>query len=405
MSRDESFEHLLGGGPTEPTPLGPVPDSDPVAAALRQALQAEALQVQPSPDGLLHIREAIGAGVSGGDRRVVWLAGGGPGRRWAPVLAAAAVLVAATAAGLVALGGPDDADHTAQPGPAAPTAVASTTGPSPERTATYSPHPTQSATQQPAPVSPTDAASGPGLPVYYPGVQGTRIALFREFHATTLSEPAARLQEAVTQALTRRPTDPDYSLPWAPGSAATTSWTPELITVDLNAAAAGTGLGSETATVAVQQLVFTATAAVGSTAPVAITVQGKAVDLFGVLSGAQPFTRGTGADDPRAAVWISSLGQGQSVPRGSLHVSGDGVNVFENTLSWTLTRDGVQVGTGPLMPTALGGGVLDTGQRGVWALDFSVTQPGSYELSVEVPDASNGEGSVVWKDTKGFVVR
>ena len=103
----------------------------------------------------------------------------------------------------------------------------------------------------------------PALPVYYLGLVGNSYRLFREFHplppADSGSSPgaiAARVQEAVTQAMSRPPDDPDYRTLWAAGAGARTTVGPDRISIVLNEAAAGglsvAGTGADA--IAIQQL-------------------------------------------------------------------------------------------------------------------------------------------------------
>ena len=360
---------------TMPIPLGD--DTDPehaeTARLLRRAMTREADMVQPS-ERLSEITDRIES-----ERRP----------RWVPVLAAvAAVAVVAVGAGVVfGLVGDDDPITPAQtPSVSESSAPAETTEPSP------------SETSEPPP------ALGETLPVYWVGEQGSRFALFREFGEPGPAEAAARVQAAVEAALGGTPADPDYSSPWAEGSAATTSLGSDEIAIDLNAAAAGSSMGSELAVVAVQQLVWTATAAAQQDVPVRFTVEGSPADLFGTVSTAEPIGRGSGFDDPRALVWIS-LQEGTTLEAGATTVNGEGVNAFENTLVWTLERDGSTVDEGFFGVTGPGGAPVDTGQRGTWSLDLGVLDAGEYTLTVEVPDPSGGaEGNVRSFDTKTFTV-
>lgn len=365
----------------DPVPLHGTPDDETVRL-LRRALAREAEMVEPQ-EGLDRIQERLGRNE---------------GRRWVPWVAglAAAAVVGLVVGAFVGLGEDRD-ERVAAPlpsvsdGPVTPT-------PSPSTPPSPSPSPSE-------PTRTAPAETGDALPVYWVAEQGTRFALFREFGRPGPADPAARVQAAVTEALSGAPADPDYTTAWADGAAATTSLVDGEISVDLNeAAASGESMGSELAVVSVQQLVWTATAAAGESVPVRITVEGGTPDLFGTVSLAEPFVRGTGQDDPRGLVWITSLTEGETVDAGPLRVTGDGVNAFENTLNWTLERDGAPVDDGFFGVEGPGGAGVDTGERGTWTLDLDL-EPGSYTLTVEVPDASSGEGTFRWFDTKRFTAR
>lgn len=314
---------------------------------------------------------------------------GGPGRRprWLLVLA---VLVAVALVAAVVVWASSGGDDAAAPGP---TPSSATTSPGTSATST-SP-------------SPTASGHGAALPVYWVGEQGSTFALFREFGPAGPADPAARVQEAVTLALTGTPADPDYLNPWGSGATATTELGSGEISVDLSPAAiTRTSVGSQLASLLVQQLVWTATAAAQQDVPVRFTVGGQVQDLFGTISADQPIARGRGDDDPRALVWISEPGEQGSVPAEAATFRGEGVNAFENTLVWRIEQDGVVTDDGFFGVTSPAGGPVEMGQRGEWVLrPEAPLPPGRYTLTVEVPDESGGESTLRWFDSKTFTAR
>ncbi|NLT56721.1 MAG: GerMN domain-containing protein [Actinomycetales bacterium] len=373
-----------------PTPLGPAADDDPLALALRGALTREAERVEPGHDGLHRIRERVSDGEHGTAAP----------RRWLPLVAGLAVAsVVVVAAGLAA--GPlvgRDPDSGPVASPSRRTGQSTTTAP-------------------------------PALPVYYVGGQGDGAALFREFHPATSYETAVRLQEAVTQALSRPPLDPDYRLVWPAGTTAVAEQFGSFIAIDLTTTSPRGRLTARQdprlATLAAQQLVYTATAAVampvipagsdpssvtasppaGSThTQVRITVDGATPDLFGTVSLATPFVRATGDTDPRAPAQISSLVQGAAIARGRHEVSGIAANVAGNTVEWSLSRDGRAVSRGTVSPVTSAGVPPLTGAFGDWRLSLDLDVAGQYTLTVRIPDPSSGGETVTWSDDKTFVV-
>lgn len=363
----------------DPTPLEPLPLDDPLATALRRALAGEADAVTASPDGLVRIRQSIDAGAGAGTSR----------RRTAiAALAAAAVVAVAGGSALLARTGRD------RPPVSAP--------------------PAGSQSPRPSGASSGPAAGSAGLPVYYVGTVGASFGLFREFHARIggeppSSDPARRVQQAVTEAMSGRPLDPDYRTVWAEGADARTTLAADRITIELNeAAAGGTAVGGSDADVyALQQLIWTATAAAASTDPnapteVVIRALGPTPERFGSISLAQPFRRGTrlGAGDPRAPVWIESLGQGATVGPGPLTVTGQGVG-GTRPLRWTLTQDGVPVASSEVTPTTGTGAPAGVGVRGSWTITVTPPGAGRYTLAVAEDLPSDATGGV---DDKDFAV-
>ena len=408
--------------PTAPdqTPLGPLPVDDPLVVALRGALTRQADTVTASRDGLARIRAAIAGRAAGNLSR--------PSRpRWArPKLAilaavAAAVVVAAGVTATVSRPGPPRIE------PAGHTRSSTTPPPAPQPTGSTTPTATTPSTGGPTPNSetpsgtggaPSGAAAAGGLPVYYPGPVGQSYALFREYHPptrgsgtgtgpTTLTE---RVQAAITQAMSQRPDDPDYLVLWAAGADARVELTPDLITLTLNqAAAGGTAIaGSGADAIVIQQLIWTATATASSSDPAAptrvlIRAEGPTPDRFGTISLGQPFRRGAqpGAAEPRAPVWIDTLGQDATVPAGPLTVTGQGIG-GPFTLRWTLTRGGAVIDSGTVKPTTPAGGPLGVGLRGTWTITLTPPEPGRYTLTLSdnvPPDAGGGN------DSKDFSVQ
>jgi hypothetical protein len=344
-----------------------LPVEDAVVTALRGALAREADRVTPSPDGLGRIREAISSGGAG--RR--------GNRGWIPLLAAAAtVLVLAGVGGVALLGG------LHRPPSAASPAGGST--PTPSTPATPSP----SGTTAPS-------VAGPNLPVYWVGASRTRLWLYREFVPTSSVTPADRAEAALTAMLSGPPADPDYSTPWH-GSPATVDVGDHEITVNLTAAAfANPDVDAERARLAVQQLVYTVTAATQLSVPVRILVNGRSgYEAWGLLRLGDPVSRDSSAVAP---IWVTDPQQGQRV--GS-PVTVDGVgSAFEGTLAWEVTSaDGQVVDS-------------DTTQGGAQApAPFRFTlrlPPGTYTLTVWSPDESSGEspeGPRMFPDSKTFTV-
>ena len=166
------------------------------------------------------------------------------------------------------------------PGPAAD-------GPSPsvsETTPPPSPSSTSSATS--APTGELDA-----VPVYWIGdSEGERVAVPRV--PDRAGRRAACSKSAVAQVMSGDPLDPDYRTAWSEPSSLEVTQDGDAITVEVSADAfANTQVGSKEALLAVQQVVWTATAAAGSPGPVTILVDGGAYDAWGAVALGEPMTR------------------------------------------------------------------------------------------------------------------
>lgn len=384
--------------------MEPLPDPalEPTAALLRDALAREAAAITPSADGLARIRAAIEAEqgtASSGVRRLVALPGrsgrsgrpgrGGGRRSWVSVLAAAAAVVVLAGVGGFALDrfpiftGKTDA-------PAADEGGDGTTSVQSEKV--------------------------PLLPVYVVGEldRGDRVEyrLFREYRPTTAVGTSERLSDALTEAVSRRPYDEDYVRVFGGAGASTVDarWDEAKgeVVVALNPAMTTVRLATDSrATIAIQQLVWTATAVVGRPdAPVRITVKGPAVNtyLFGrpnfELGGV--FRRQHSVDDPLAPVWIMDPTDGTTLGRKVDTIGVSGGYEARDGVTWTLRRNDKKIADGTAVVGFEGGREAAVpGSRGSARIVVDHTKPGFYELVVSIPGP---EGEPAWTDSKTFTV-
>ncbi len=396
------------------------------ADLLRGALTREAASVSPSSDALARIRAAVAAerDIEAAVLPLVGRSGGGPVRTWArrawlPLAAAAAVATLFVAS-----------PHLGGPAPAPTAAPAS------------------------RPAQPTVAP----LPIYFlarsapsggAGAADTgepRWSLVREFVPTGLTDPAVRLDTALRIAVAGR-SDNDYTSVWryehvtsampadlagaVDGTSTGTSLIVTLAPTLRGDTLRGDTVGSRLADLAVQQLLWTATAVAQRSVPVQVRISGEAdQSLFG-----QPLRtveRTIGAADPRAPVWISSLSEGQTVKVGQLTISGDAVP--DRPVTWTLARldgDAQQIvatglaratdedlaetvisaaaapaaatptGSTATGSTAAGPAAPPVPTRVTWTVTATLPGPGRYLITVEVPSGSGP----AWADARTVVVR
>lgn len=240
----------------------------------------------------------------------------------------------------------------------------------------------------------------PNIPVYYIGESQRSFRLYREFR--TVPDVGGAVASAVSAMTRLAPLDPDYLTPWRPASRMTVSQRGTTIAVDLSADAfSSTAVGSGLAAAAIQQLVYTATAAAyqhGTPATtVTITVGGRPSDVWGVLRVGTP-TRRAPMADVQALAWVTSPQYGDVRRAGRVVFTGYGTS-FEATFGWVVrTRGGAVVARG----SAMGG----TGTGGFGALSFSAQlQPGTYTVTLSTDDPSGGEGAGPATDDKTFTVR
>lgn len=238
----------------------------------------------------------------------------------------------------------------------------------------------------------TDAASL--VPVYWLGE--TNGLLYREFlPAESSGDPIAAAVWAMTSA---EPLDDDYYSPWQNASAVNTSISPDnVITVDISSDSFTTGVDAETAARAVQQLVYTATAAAansgliasGSPSSVRLLVDGKAgYNAFGRIVLGSDLRRDVSAVAP---VWIINP-QESSVRTDRTVIIQGSTTTTDTSLEWRVRR--VDGGGVPAEDVVDGTVPVEAGTGTVGLYEFSVAlEQGTYLVEVyEASETNPGSG-------------
>ncbi|HKX66799.1 MAG TPA: Gmad2 immunoglobulin-like domain-containing protein [Intrasporangium sp.] len=381
------------------------PDAEPVVigadlraieAGLRDALADDARSFQPGERLDAILSAAHEAGPVGGQHP-------SGQQRWTILAAAAAV--ALVAGGTLWLAGRPDAPP---PAPSQTTST-NTAAPSPSPTTPRSPSPSPPIVPVPPTAPPTTGAattdppqgSIDGIPVYWIGQTGGAPRLFREFR--TVPDTGGQVDSAVTAMTAMQPRDPDYLTPWRPASRVEVTRQGDGLTVDLSAdAISGTNVGSELADRAVQQLVYTATAAAQMAGTpvrtVTILVDGQPAEAWGAVQLGDPIARAPQAE-VQSHVWVLVPEEGQRLSTRRVQFRGFGTS-FEANFLWQITRQG---GTVVAEGNAMGG----TGTGGFGEFAFEHTLPaGDYVVRMSTDDPSGGaEGGGAHVDTKSFTVR
>jgi hypothetical protein len=298
-------------------------------------------------------------------------------KRWfLPTLAVAAVMAAVVGGAFWLVNDDDPATHASgTPTTPVPSSTPSTTGSA----------------------SPGDVA-GRAVPVYYVGDTARGTKLYREFQRQDVCpEVECLLKASAVAAVNGHPDDPDYRTLWPDGSTVgKVSADEDMIVIDL---ADGVhdrtaGLSTDDAELAIQQLVYSAQAAVGrGRLPVQLLIQGQRTDTVLGVPASEPLAAAN-ADDVEALVQVDSPGDGTTVSK-TFTVSGR-ANAFEANIVWEL-KQGDKV-------------VLQdftTAQEccTLAPYEFKVTAPpGHYTLVVHDTDES-GEGRPVNQDTKEIIVK
>jgi Sporulation and spore germination/Immunoglobulin-like domain of bacterial spore germination len=356
------------------------PDDDVLGDRLRRALQNEAQGVHPAGDGLARIRE----GIDHARTRQWW-------RHPGVALAAAALLGVAVGGLAVTLGDDQGRDATT------PASTASATpSPSTSESAPQSPDesPDESPAESPdASPSKTAPAETVTVPVYYlSDIEFTGPRLFREFHPVPDAGDGAAAA-AVREMLAGEPDDPDYSSPWPAGTEVlSVTKSGDTATVDLSAGVRSASVGSQAAGVALQQLVYTVTAADNTVKKVELLVEGEpAGDLWGHVAVDAALIRAPMLD-VLGQQWILSPTH-DATTRSPVALTFYGTG-FEGQIDWEVRRDGNVVERG-----------FTTGEQGVFreTKDTVSLPPGTYEVRVSDTYGEDARPRV-W-DTKTFTVR
>jgi hypothetical protein len=249
------------------------------------------------------------------------------------------------------------------------------------------------------------ARPGGVLPVYWLGVNGEDVQLYREFiQRQGGGDP---IGAAVAAALRSAPTDPDYFTPWGPASTVTASISREnVITVDISSDAFSTSLDEGIAYRAVQQLVYTATAAAASAG---LTERGGPSTVVLLVDGTTGFSAfghielgGAMRRDPSlvAPVWVTSPRFGDTVNGPSVRIEGSAVTSGP-TLGWRVERI-----SGGASTFREGTVRLDSPPGTPAQFSFSVPlTPGEYTVSVFQPGPAGGARAGGGADTKTVLVR
>jgi hypothetical protein len=304
-------------------------------------------------------------------------------RAQAAVLAAGVVLVLASTTGCAG------SDTPTPSGTAASSVTASTSSSVPS---SASATPSTTATSSAGPAS---------LPVYYIAESQRSFKLYREFRR--VPDKGGAVASAVSAMTALAPLDPDYLTPWRPASRIAVSQRGTNLAIDLSADAfSNTNVGSGLAAAAIQQLVYTATAAAAQTgspaSTVTITKDGRPADVWGVLRIGEATARAA-LLDVQAQAWVTAPQEGEVRKAGSVSFAGYGTS-FEATFSWVVsTSEGKTVARG----SAMGG----TGTGGFGPFTFSTRlEPGTYTVTVATDDPSGrAEGNGPASDDKMFTVR
>lgn len=248
-------------------------------------------------------------------------------------------------------------------------------------------------------------------PVYWIGRSEGENYLYREFRDVEDQEnPVTR---ALRVMMSQQPADPDFFTPWQnPKKLATSISGQNVITVDVSADAFNSNVDAATAELAVQQLVYTATAAGASAG---LIDSGRQIQVMVLVDGHTDYRAfkhvPLGAPTSRAAgvvapVWIIDPQEGAELADRPVKVSGRST-APGGTLHWEVLRiDGEKIKTPVLNGNATAAPAGDPAEAGTFSFTAALP-PGSYEARVAQTDASGAADKTVDRngDTRAFTVK
>jgi hypothetical protein len=155
-------------------------------------------------------------------------------------------------------------------------------------------------------------------------------------------------------------------------------------------------VGAEGESLAIAQLVWTATAADPSVAKISLTVDGKKVEsLAGHVDARNPFTRAP-AYEVVAPVWITSPDEGAQVSARGFTLSGL-ASTFEANVAWKVFQNGKLIRQG----STTAGEAAPAWTP--WSVAIDGLAPGEYQFAAM--EFSAKDGSLVAQDTKNVTLK
>lgn len=217
--------------------------------------------------------------------------------------------------------------------------------------------------------------------------------LYREF--VQINPVPDAITAALQQLVSHKPFDPDYASLWPVGTTINSVKVDgDLATVDVTFPKLN--LGSESESLAIAQLVWTATAADANVKRVSLTVDGKRIEsLAGHVDATKAFSRSL-TYEVLAPIWITSPTENQTVAAKGFTLSGM-ASTFEANVVWKVFKDGVLIQEGAA--TALEAAPAWK----PWSVLIKDLNPGTYQFFAM--EYSAEDGSLVAQDTKKAILK
>lgn len=260
------------------------------------------------------------------------------------------------------------------------------------QSSTVAPSATPSVITTPTPSASSTVAMR-ALAQYWVADTSRGFRLYREF--VRINPTPDAITAALRQLVSHKPVDSDYVSLW-PLDTTINSVTVNGDTALIDLTFSKLNVGAEAESLAIAQLVWTATAAETSIKKISLTVDGKKVEsLAGHVDATKPFMRGP-SYEVLAPVWITSPTEGQLVAAKGFMLSGM-ASTFEANVSWKVFKEGVLITQGST--TALEAAPAWK----PWSIAIPGLAPGKY-LFVAM-EYSAKDGSLVTQDTKNVVLK
>ena len=249
-----------------------------------------------------------------------------------------------------------------------------------------------SKSQSPTPdVSPT--LSFQTVAQYWVADTARGLRLFREF--VRINPTPDVMTAALRHLVSQKPIDSDYVSLW-PKETTINSVIIQGDSAIIDLTFPKLNVGSEAESLAIAQLVWSATAANPTVKKISLTVDGKKVEsLAGHVDATKAFTRDL-TYKVLAPIWITSPTEDQSVAAAGFTLSGM-ASTFEANVAWKVIKNGVVIKQGST--TALEAAPAWK----PWSVAIPGLTPGRYQfLAVEY---SAKDGSLVAQDSKNIVLK
>lgn len=248
-----------------------------------------------------------------------------------------------------------------------------------------------SASTSPSP-KPSSSQSFKAIALYFVGDTAQGMRLYREFHKGETADSS--IANALNLLFRSKPLDPDYANLWPRDAKVTkVSTDADLATIDLSFSSLNVGAESEMR--AIDQVVWTATAADTSIKRIELRRDGKKVEtLAGHVDTRGTFTR-EATYEVLAPVWITSVQEGDST---TVPLTFGGVaQTFEANVEWQVLQGKKIVARGATTAEEA------APARTPWKVTVANLKPGSYTIRAFTSSAM--DGSLVAEDTKSIELR